>query len=164
VLLLKHWLFGDYGPLDRLLEMTVVALILYEIIAEVIRRRAEARHKLFIHEQTLALMQRLTKGERLHGGVPNTTNSNQQVADRDNGVWIEQVREWVAGTNSVLSAHSPKASSEFMSLADAGHVNLYVGNAPHGFYLRGESAGWYKALAIHLENLRRIVGTPEAYY
>jgi hypothetical protein len=109
-------------------------------------------------------MQRLTKGERLHGGVPNTTASNQQTAERTNGVWIEQVRAWITDTNALLSSRSPKASAEFMALADAGHVNLYVGNAPHGFFLRREAAEWYMNLTIHLENLRRILSTPEAYF
>lgn len=164
LLLLRHWLFGEYGPFDRLVELAVLAAILYEIIAEVVRRRAEAKHKRFINQQILGLTQRLTKGERIHGGVPNTTASNEQSAGRANEAWIAEVRTWITETNVLLFSHSPRASTEFMSVADAGHVNLYVGNPPHGYYLRREAIEWYRNLAIHLENLRRIVNTPEAYF
>jgi hypothetical protein len=162
--LLKHWLFGEYGPFDRAVELAVLCAILYEVIAEIVRRRAEARHRQFIWQQTVALTQRLTKGERLHGGVPNTTYMNDQMRDRTNDAWIVDVRAWIADTNSLLASQSAKASREFMTLADAGHVELYIGNAPHGFYLRGNCAEWYRDLAIHLENLRRIISAPEAYF
>lgn len=163
LLLLKHWLFGEYGPFDRCVELAVLAAILYEIVAEAIRRRAEAKHQRFVDQRAIALTQRLTKGERLHQTVPNTTSTNAQAADSLNAPWIEQVNKWITDTNMLLSS-SRKASAEFMALADAGPVNEYVGNPPHGFYLRKDAAQWYYNLAIHLENLRRIINTPRTYF
>jgi hypothetical protein len=163
---IRH-MFEGVRPFDWLMlfiEIAVVGLILYEIIADALRRRAEARRERFIHEQIIALTQRLTKGKRLHGGVPNTTTCNPQTAERMDNVWIEQVGMWITDTEKFLSSRSPRASAEFMALIDSGPVNLYVGNTPHGYFLRKESAEWYGNLTIHLENLQRIMSTPEAYF
>lgn len=89
---------------------------------------------------------------------------NLQTAQNINGIWIAKVRAWITDTDAFISTNSQKASAEFMCLADAGHVSLYIGNAPHGYILKNETAEWYAKLTIHLENLRRILSTPEAYF
>jgi hypothetical protein len=160
-------MFEGVKPFDWLMlfiEVAVVGLILYEIIADGFRRRAEATHRRFIDQQALELMQSLARGRRWLGAVPNTSYCNKPVADQLDTAWIKDVQAWVRDTNSFLQKHSPKASATFMSIADAGHVSTVIGNHPHTYIVRGQAETWYVALTVHLENLQRIVTTPEAYF
>jgi hypothetical protein len=109
-------------------------------------------------------MRLATRGEHLRGAVPNTSTSNEHLATRNNSNWIQQVENWIKEADSALGVLSSQASAEFMALPDADHVSVYSGNHPHGFYVREPAAAIYRALTIHIENLRRIIRTPEAYF
>jgi hypothetical protein len=156
-------MFEGVRPFDWLMfgiEVAVVALILCEIIADTRRRRAETKHKLLVDTQALELSMLLTQGERLQLSVPNELLiTDQRVVP----AWIKDVQGWIEGTKVLLSVRSPKASADFMLIADIERVSVYVGS-PNGFYVRGESATWYRNLVIHLENLRRITSRSEAYF
>jgi len=156
-------MFEGVRPFDWLMfgiEVAVVALILYEIIADAKRRRRENQHKVLVDIQALALSVRLTQGERLQQAVPNELLiTDQRVAS----AWIKDVQAWIEETKLFLASRSSKASTEFMLIADVERVSIYV-SSPNGFYVRGESATWYRSLVVHLENLRRIISRPEAYF
>jgi hypothetical protein len=143
------------------IEVAVVILILYEIIADARRRQAERKHTLLVDTQVLALSLRLSEGERLQLAVPNELIVSDQ---RVGPAWTKDVQSWVEETKSILSGHSAKASADFMLISNPDRVSLYAGTFPHGFAVRGESAAWYKNLVVHLDNLRRIISRPEAYF
>ncbi|HKI00012.1 MAG TPA: hypothetical protein VJ999_12960 [Candidatus Sulfotelmatobacter sp.] len=157
-------MFEGVRPFDWLMlfiEVAVVGLILYEIIADDIRRRAEARHRLFVDTQTVALAMRLTLGERLQRAIPNSSFAATKAAE---DVWRRDVDSWTETTQLFLAGHCSQAAAEFMRLTDVEHVIAYVGTQPHGYYVRGESVNDYRNLIVRLENLRRIISRPEAYF
>ncbi len=159
---LNH-LFRDVRPFDWLMfaiEVAVVVLILYEVIAGQKHRRQDAQHIKSMNAKTVQLSKLLTKGERLQQSAPNAA----WITDlRVIPLWIAEVQIWIEATQYALTEKSKEAAADFMLVADADKISVYVESGP-GFFVTGEAAAPYRSLVAHLENLRQIIRRPEAYF
>jgi hypothetical protein len=158
-------MFTEVRPFDWLMfaiEVAIVILILYEIIADARRRRVDTKHKLFVDTQALALSKLLRRGELLQETVPNTFILTDTRIEPQ---WIAQVQAWIGETDVFVTSKSAKASADFMlvSSAEAEKVSIWITSSAQGFFVRGEAVNHYRKLVIHLDNLRRIISRLEAY-
>jgi hypothetical protein len=93
------------------IEALVVVLILYELIAETIRRRREHRRQAGINLKVVVLSELVDKGVRLQSVVPDETITSDH---RITAKWLEDVEAWTTETNEYLLLHSKQASDAFL--------------------------------------------------
>jgi hypothetical protein len=156
-------MFQGVKPFDWLMlgiEGLVLLVIVYEVIADARRRRADAKHRAFIDGKVSSLLQLADNGRRLQSCVPDCTITSDH---RRIHQWMADVETWTEQTNSTLSG-SLKATEHFMKLADTDKVSTWVDVSGRGFYVIDEPATPYRGLIVRLEALSRIVSTPEAYF
>jgi hypothetical protein len=158
-------IFEGVRPFDWLMlaiEVSVVILILYEIIVDTRRRNADAKHKLFVDTQGLALSKILRRGELLQETAPNTLLTTDA---RVESTWIAEVQAWIRDTDIFVTSKSTNMSADFMLVApdDTEKVCLWINPSGNGFFVRGQAADQYRKLVVHLDNLRRIISRLEAY-
>jgi hypothetical protein len=142
------------------IEALVLLLILYEVIAEQIRHRTEERRESMLNERVLMLSKLMDRGLRIQSIVPDPQITNQQSIDP----WFEIVRQWIDEANEFLLNHSANASAAFLLVTDAAQMDSAVYSSGRHFYVTGLVREHYQKLVVHLENLRRIMGKPEAYF
>jgi hypothetical protein len=157
-------LFEDARPIDvvtLIVEVSVFALILFEVISGIIHRRQEHQRRLFINERVLELSRMADKGGRIRSIVPDPSlTSDYQILAR----WMNAANEWIKDTDAFLLPLSAHASAAFLLIADAGTMDSVVYSGGRQFALHGEIRECYQRLVVHLENLRRITEIPEAYF
>src|ERR1700675_1509953 len=110
---IRH-MFEEVRPFDWLMlaiEALVLFLILYEVIADSRRRRADRRRNVFINEKVSALSIFMDKGLRIKETVPDP-----QVLSDTSSIkqWRTDVRVWTEESNAFLATLSPQASAAFM--------------------------------------------------
>src|ERR1039458_3404991 len=160
---IRH-MFQGVKPFDWLMlgiETAVLGLILYEVVADEIRRRAGTRRQAFIHERALGLSALWDKGQRIRSIVPNAVFNTE----REKGTqWIAEGESWVKETESFLDRSSSRALESFMCVTDAFKVSVWINDSRAGFFVRGEVQPVYQRMVVQLENLHRIIERPEAYF
>jgi len=75
-----------------------------------------------------------------------------------------KVHEWVEKTNMFLAGHSASASTAFMLVTDAELTNTTIHSGGRQYFAIGSVQKPYQELVVHLENLRKIIVKPEAYF
>jgi hypothetical protein len=156
-------MFEGTRPIDWLMlviEALVLLLILYEVIVGDIRHRRERQSRLAISKRVSELSWLMDKGQRIQTCVPDPQITNWQLVKP----WIDSVQAWKEETNTFLAARSPRASSAFMLITDAGNMDSVVHFSGRQFALTGEVREFYQRLVIQLANLRRIMEQPDAYF
>ena len=149
---IDFWLLGA--------DVIVVILILYEIIVEGRRHRADDRKRAFISGKMVPLSLLRDKGLRIKAAVPDELAiTDKQLVQQ----WISTVGSWSNETNSFL-ANSPLASNAFMLVDNVDHVNTLATIPGKIFEVRGESKTPYQRMSVQLENLHRIIERPEDYF
>jgi hypothetical protein len=159
---IRH-MFENVKPFDWLMlviEAAVLIVIVYEVVIEGVRRRAEAKRRAFIDAQALALSVLWDKGRRIQSVVPDPLLITDTRIITD---WIAEVEAWTQETQSFLAV-SPRASASFLSVTDAGKVNLNIPVPGRIISLTGPPQAPYQRLVVQLENLRRIIDRPDAYF
>ena len=89
-LIAKLLLLSEYGPFDRLLEMGVVALILYEVIAGISHRRKENQKQDRLMKLTTLWLDGTSLSRRQP--LPNSTEEVKTQFCKSVEVWIENTR------------------------------------------------------------------------
>lgn len=137
-----HLLSESYGPVDRLIELGVLAIIAYEAIHAVIDRKRISRRKTAI----LGLMGR---GQSLLDSVP--TDYRSELVDG----WAQQGERWIKDAQTLLAAYSSQALGSFnhLRLSSFNYPNVSAGAHSH-----------FKVLMARMENLRGIMEKPEVCY
>ena len=157
-------MFEGIRPFDWLMlviETLVLLLIFYEIIAETIRRTREHRRQSSINERVVELSRFVDRGLRLQSVVPDEAITTDQ---RIMAKWLAGLEMWTEEANAYLLLHSPRASAAFLLTSNAGDVNYFVVSLGRQFALNGRMRESYQRLVVQLENLKRIIERPEAYF
>ena len=137
---------NSYGPLDRLLEIGVFLLILYEVIIGVRKNRKEKRRKKQVDERVTALREAMSNGQHLQLSTP--AGGSAQVS-----AWAQAVSNWGEATRKLLKSYSAHAESAFL-LQMPMPVNI-LGSIGAPFE--------YMQLVSRLANLRGIIEKPDIY-
>lgn len=154
--IIKHLLSNEYGPFDRLLEIGVFLLILYEIISPytLIRRRIRRKRLCKIEGDLRGF---ITDGEAIR---INASDWRQKTYDHR---LKESAEEWTARVEDYLG-QSKRALAEFqrIHLEDAQrlHIDEFGGIARSS----GASGDIVQLLGSRLENLHRIAQRCEDYF
>jgi hypothetical protein len=156
-------MFEGIRPFDWLMlvvEVLVLVIIAYEFIAEALRRRTDQKRRLFLNALVLRLSPLIDEGERIRSTAPDPLATTQYFITR----WTDSVSSWTKKTEALIAGHSSSASATFMLISESQCVDDAVSYHGHHFFLSGPTSETHKALTLHLENLRRMVDRPEAYF
>jgi hypothetical protein len=149
-----------YGPYEIsmwLMEFLVLALIAYEVVTGILHRR-QARKR---HLVVLELSRMMDKGQRIQSIVPDPLiTTDYQILKK----WMDSAEAWATDANTFLTSHSEHAARAFSLITNSGEVDSVVLASGRHFALTGELRERYQRLIVHLENLRRIAETSEAYF
>lgn len=153
---LRRW-FSDARPIDWLLLivdfLVLVAILVLELPDWLHKRRAETNAR--------ALAPFLDRGRVLQSSVPFQTHSPGAEMQQ----WAEKVELWSSETQGFLAGLSPRASTTFTHIVNAGEADRDV-RRPDGsmFHVSGHYGDVYQVLQVKLSNLQRILENPTAYF
>lgn len=154
--LLKHLFSNEYGPFDRVLEIGVFLLILYEIVSpHTLIRRAIRRKRLRKVESSLRGS--MTDGEAIRNRVPAWNGSYDAE-------WIKSADSWSAEVERYLVANSEKATAEFRRIRLDQAQRQYVDQHGSIGLVSGGMGDAFQRLNARLENLHRIRQDVERYF
>ncbi len=165
-LVARHLLFDSYGPLDRLLEIGVFVLIAYEVTVGILTRRKEHKRRLFLAGILADLSNFMEKGQKVQQAIPRPISDPTTDATWKNITdWMDSVRTWNEETSTFLVHHSPRAYAAFSLVVGAKHADSVVYmQSGDSFPITGQFRECYQKLLVQLDNLRQIMGKPEAYF
>jgi hypothetical protein len=153
----KHLLSHEYGPWDRLIELGVFGLILYEVIVGIVRHRREKKRKTRLAFIVFELHQLMQEGRQIRDSA--VADQGAQIA------WMQAMIYWSDKTAVFLAKYLPTSLTAFhlvhdqpislrsVRTKDGGHFNI------GGVLLEG-----YETLSGKLANLRGIIEKVEAYF
>jgi hypothetical protein len=159
---LQH-MFEGIRPFDWLMlviEALVLIVIIFAEITGWMRRRRESRRHSFLNAKSLELSKMMDIGQRLVSTVPNPSFASPQ----EFMLWVHSVAGWTDKVSKIMSLDSPHAVTDFMLAADSQSIDAMVSAHGRSFALSGEIWESYWRVVTRLENLRRIVERPEAYF
>lgn len=150
-------IFVGSRPIDILMlviELLVLMLIGFEV-------GTALWHKLKMRRRRSALLPYLERGQKLLSSTPE----EPVVAYAGIEEWIQQVKSWTSDTRNFLDRYSSNASFAFMSTVRSGTVQRAARRPDDTpFLVSGRLGDAYQLLQSKLDNLRRIVAQPEAYF
>jgi len=155
-------MFNEVKPFDWLMfaiAALTLLLLVYQIVSDQRRRKLESQTHGWLEEKTVSLSMLLDKGRRLQKTVIDEAITTDH---RSVNAWVEAVNDWIIQTRASLS-EQPRALDAFTATADTKNVVTFTNFTERGFYVTGISEMPYRKLAIHLENLQRIIDIPDAY-
>ena len=162
---LRRMTAGSYGPYEVsmwVMELLVLALIAYEVVHNFRKERKDHRRQALLNERVLALSRCMDNGQRLLSSIPNPQYAKDFAKVQE---WIDAARTWAEETNAFIALHSMGASAAFSLITDSEKVApLVYGPSGASFGLYGHTRECYQRLVVQLENLRRIIERPEAYF
>jgi len=139
------------------MEFLVLALIAYEVIHNNLHERKESRRQPIVE----AVSKLMDKGMRIKSAVPDPQLTTDYRVIRK---WMDDALAWTDETNSVLARNSPRASSAFLLITDADSMERIIFVAGRTIVLTGDVRECYQRLVVQLQNLRRIMEIPAAYF
>ena len=153
----KHILSHEYGPWDRLIELGVFALILYEVITGVVRHRNEKKRKARLAFIVFELHRLMQEGRQIKDSA--VAGQEQQFA------WVQAMTCWSDKTAIFLAKNLPTSLTAFHLVHDH-PISLRSVRAKDGgqFNIGGVLLEEYEAHAGKLANLRGIIEKVEAYF
>ncbi len=150
-------LFTDTRGIDWLILIVdfliLVAIVWLELPDWLHKRRAERRAK--------TLTPLMDRGRHLQASVPNQLpNPGPELLK-----WVEDVKQWSADTEAFLVPLSAKAAIAFTHVMSASSADRKV-HKPDGtsFRLTGRFGDLYQVLQVKLDNLQKILESPELYF
>ena len=159
--IIKHWITGDYGPLDRLVELGVFLLIAYEV-GLTVRHQWQNRKRAKI---VAVLSDFMFEGQTIARAVPNPDLPKNKYDYSTISEWIKSVQVWRTDVAQSLSAYSSRVASAFLLITDAHNTdNVIQPLEGWSFHVTGGEREAYQTLLSHLDNLRRIIEKPEVYF
>lgn len=152
-----HRLFVETRGIDWLILIVdffiLVAIVWLELPDWLHKRRAERS------AGTLAPF--MDRGRQLQTTVPNQLpNPGPELLK-----WVEDVKQWSAETEAFLAPRSTRAANAFTHVISASSADRKV-HRPDGasFRLTGRFGDLYQVLQIKLDNLQKIMESPESYF
>lgn len=161
--MLRH-MFGGTRPIDWLIlavDALVLLVIVYDTLADALRRRRERKKQSMLNERVVPLSRLMDRGRRIQSIVPDPSITSEPRIIQN---WVDSVGQWTEETNGILVANSAAASAAFLLTAHAEQMDTAVYSGGRQFFLTGAVKQPYQQLVVKLENLRRIIGRPEAYF
>jgi hypothetical protein len=141
---LKRILYGA-KPIDKtmlVVELLVLALIAGEVAHKVLRY-FKVKHRV------KRLQEKLAEGQQLQTEAVRSRGPSQE--------WVKQVDNWIIRTGGQLKRYSPEALLSFQH--DPGAMfNPFVAD-----HFESTAKATYLQLQHRLNNLRRIIETPDVY-
>jgi len=87
------------------------------------------------------------------------TNEEDEIAD-----WILKAKDWSEDTNAYLARYSGRASASFSLVVTSTAADSVVHTPTSSFPVTGRLREHYQKLLVQLDNLRRIMEKPDAYF
>jgi hypothetical protein len=143
-----------------IIELLVLGLIAYEVVSGWLRHREGERRRIFLGARVSDLSRLMDKGQRVWSSVLDPNITNFQVLQP----WLDSAEAWNTETNDYLARYSPRASSAFMVVADAGTMDNVVFGSGRYFNLHGPVREVYQRLTVRLSNPRRIIEQADIYF
>jgi hypothetical protein len=135
---------GEYGPFDRIIELSVLALIAFEVvIVPIYRKRVVGR-------KSKAILAFLAAGESLQDVIPGGNASNDEV-----NIWINKVEKWVLDVRSFLQKNAKQALVVFNRHALGPRYSLRVPPLAND---------WAHELNARMAVLQSIMEKPDVYF
>lgn len=159
---LKHLMSNDYGPADRVLEALVFLLILWEVVAGIVRSQKEKKRKRFVEAKRRAIYEFAKRGEALQVSMPLGPT---EAVKQDQEKWVNEVDTWSSETETFLGKLCSRASWRFMQVANPGSKDVMV-RLPNGeshCVYNFAALICYRGLVVKLGNLHGIIENVEAY-
>jgi hypothetical protein len=153
----KHLLSHEYGPWDRLIELGVFALILYEVIASIVRHRREKKRKARLAFIVFKLHRLMEEGRQIRDSA--VADQGAQVA------WMQATTCWSDKTAVFLAKYLPTSLTAF-HLVHNQPISLRSVRTKDGgqFNIGGVLLEGYETHSGKLANLRGIIEKVEAYF
>jgi hypothetical protein len=144
------------------IETLVLLLILYEVIVGVVDRRNERKRQSAITRIVATLFEFMKSGRKLQASVSDPSFDPPNEIDQ----WIDSVKRWTVDTNAFLAQHSPPAAVAFLLVVNAHRIDstIFSPNGQFCFTVVGHQRECYQQLLAQLDNLRKIIEKPEAYF
>jgi len=114
-----------------------------------------------LNERVSSLFEFTGRGQQLQRDVPSTfaTNEEDEIAD-----WILKAKDWSEDTNAYLARYSGRASASFSLVVTSTAADSVVHTPTSSFPVTGRLREHYQKLLVQLDNLRRIMEKPDAYF
>src|SRR6266481_1178140 len=158
----RHLLSGEYGPFDRIVELGVFALILYEVIYGIVRQFKDNNRKKFLTRHVEAMSHMLDKGQSIRKSVPK--QSHDRTYDAVEGKiseWKQSAMAWEAETRALLESNSTRASAVFI-LGEYGQQALIIHrDSGDSFPIVEDLRISYQRLTARMDSLINIMEKPE---
>jgi hypothetical protein len=151
-LIAKHIMSNEYGPLDRILEFLVFALIAYEVVAGIVRGLRERKRAKIVCERSEKIRQIVAKGQELQSDTPRFGTNMMAIA-----AWTNSVKEWLLSAQELMGSYSPQAVVA-LSHDTSGEVPPWWDSIAVAARIQ------YGTLIASLNNLQRILEKPEVYF
>jgi hypothetical protein len=141
-----HLIFGNPQPIEWWLLAADAAIVALIVWLDVPKKLHERR----VGKWMKRLLPLMPKGQTLQASVPRASEDEIKTTE-----WTNSVQEWIAEVQTALTLYSAKALAAFNS--GMPKDSSYPGTAPlahrHLSYL-----------LLRLENLRKILEKPDAYF
>jgi hypothetical protein len=155
-----HLIFGRPQPIEWWLlgaDLAIVFLIIWLDVPDKLHKRKLRK----IVPSLIPYMDEGRKVEEAIQGFDMRLPKGQEAAYD----WTIKADEWGRKTGEFLALHSARASAVFLLVVSSKGAEKHVFSPRHGMqYLSGRTADCYQTLLCRLDNLRRIIEKPEAYF
>jgi hypothetical protein len=145
----------------------VFALILYEVISGAVRHGRERKTQTFLNEQRDSLSGFIAPGESLKvclPGMDGTPWQTRQYEEKRN-TWTADVNAWVSSTAEAIGQRSARARSAFMSITNTSYAPGIAWKSDGTVWnFHEDTAASFRKLTEHLDNLQRMIASPESYF
>ena len=159
-------MFSEVRPFDWLMliiEVLVLLLILYEVIANAVHAYKGRKRELALSLIVTSLTEFMEKGRNLQLGTPDPSMSSPDEVS----TWIDSVKLWAKDTNDFITRHSLRATVSFALIEGTGvmaNPQVVYTESGYSFPIEGPQRESYQRLVVQLNNLRSIIEKPEAYF
>lgn len=165
--MLRHWLTGEYGLFDRILEFLVFTAIVYEIVQSSLRYRREKKRQKFLDSRKEAIHKFIERGNALLMSIPQPVPpSDAPQYNQAKTEWMSAVYSWSSETEGSLSALSAKARSIFLSPVNVSNPadSIFLPNGTAFYESDYRIRTTHHVLVNKIASLHTIMANPEAYF
>jgi hypothetical protein len=158
---IRH-LFSGIRPFDWM--MFVIELLV--LLALLWFEGLEVWHQIKLRKRVSSLIRYMDAGQTIQNNLHTLTEP--LFAGRiteETLAWMMEANMWSQTTREFLALHSKQASAAFLLVVNMRTSDRDIYTQRYGtFHLSGEVGNCYQILLARLDNLRRIMERPEAYF
>jgi hypothetical protein len=171
-------MFAEVRAFDWLMlgiEALVLLLIAYEVKIGIRERAKQRKQELELTNAVAFLSGLMSKGDHIRRDIPSPyeipagggLEEQEQWVSTKRYEWQQRALRWIRESNEEIAKRSQRAASVFMLIAEPPKATpVQVTDKPIGysFTIVGNDREVYQRLVALLDNLRRIIEKPEAYF